>query len=398
MVLKLLLAVVYLVVTFGIALIIGYHGRQLNFLLLLGANQFLISLIFYLRSNISGLLLFKTDSFLSVLDRILMIIFCSLLLWGNITSEPFRIEWFIYIQTLAYSLTALTALGIVIKKSAFKKLSWNRPFFIMIIKKSFPFALLVLLMTFYNRIDSVLIERLLPKVKGAEQVTVYASAFRLLDAANMIAFLFSVLLLPIFSRMIKNRESVEEMVRLSFTLLITIAIVVAVGSFFFSHELMNLLYREHIDESSGVFRLLMLGFVAISTSYIFGSLLTANGSLMQLNIIAACSMIISLTLNIILIPRLMAIGSAYASIITQFLSAFVQIVVAQYLFRFRINIRYLLTLGIFVLGVIGINLLTHRLGYSWLINFSIMLVGSFMFAALLRLLSVRSMINILKHG
>jgi O-antigen/teichoic acid export membrane protein len=268
----------------------------------------------------------------------------------------------------------------------------------MIIKKSFPFALLVLLMTFYNRIDSVLIERLLPKVKGAEQVTVYASAFRLLDAANMIAFLFSVLLLPIFSRMIKNRESVEEMVRLSFTLLITIAIVVAVGSFFFSHELMNLLYREHIDESSGVFRLLMLGFVAISTSYIFGSLLTANGSLMQLNIIAACSMIISLTLNIILIPRLMAIGSAYASIITQFLSAFVQIVVAQYLFRFRINIRYLLTLGIFVLGVIGINLLTHRLGYSWLINFSIMLVGSFVFAALLRLLSVRGLINIIKHG
>jgi hypothetical protein len=40
----------------------------------------------------------------------------------------------------------------------------------------------------------------------------------LLDAANMIAYLFSVLLIPVFSRMIKRKESVEKMVKLSFTL------------------------------------------------------------------------------------------------------------------------------------------------------------------------------------
>jgi O-antigen/teichoic acid export membrane protein len=73
---KLLLALVYFTVTFCVAFIIGYRGRQLFFLLVLGFNQFLISMVLYLRSNISGLLLFRTDSFLSVLDMTLMILFC----------------------------------------------------------------------------------------------------------------------------------------------------------------------------------------------------------------------------------------------------------------------------------------------------------------------------------
>ena len=46
---------------------------------------------------------------------------------------------------------------------------------------SFRFALLVLLMSFYNRIDSVMLERLLPKGTGTTQVAIYAKAFRLLD-------------------------------------------------------------------------------------------------------------------------------------------------------------------------------------------------------------------------
>ena len=51
--------------------------------------------------------MFKTDSVLSVLDRLLMILFCSILLWGHITATKFRIEWFVYSQTAAYGITAL---------------------------------------------------------------------------------------------------------------------------------------------------------------------------------------------------------------------------------------------------------------------------------------------------
>jgi len=135
---KVLLGVVYIMVTFIMALTLGYTADRLKLLALLGFNQFLTSLILYLRSNISGLLLFKTDSFLSVLDRLLMILFCGVLLWGHVTDVPFRIEWFVYSQTAAYLATALAALLIVIKKANFRKPSWNWPFFLMIMKQSFP--------------------------------------------------------------------------------------------------------------------------------------------------------------------------------------------------------------------------------------------------------------------
>ncbi|MCD4746097.1 MAG: oligosaccharide flippase family protein [Bacteroidales bacterium] len=408
-IMKLILAVVYFIVTFSFGLIIGYNPEQLKLLALVGFNQFLLSFILYLRSNISGLLLFKTDSFLSVLDRVLMIIICSVLLWGNVTKTTFRIEWFVYAQTAAYVLTALIALSIVIKKAAFKKLKWNYPFFIMIIKQSFPFAVLVLLMTFYNRVDTVLIERILPGSLGDQQSGVYAQAYRLLDASNMIAFLFAILLLPIFSRMIKMKESVEQIVKLSFTLLITISVIVGIGSCFCNFELMELLYPAHADEtiiiylerihqSGSVFILIILGFIPISTTYVFGTLLTANGSLKALNFITASGMLVSLCLNFILIPKLLALGSAYASVSSQYITAIVQVIVVQYIFKFRINYRYLLVLLVFVIGVILINIFSKQLHFNWMTNFILMVATSFILAFSLKLLNIKAIIGIIKKS
>ena len=116
-ILRFLLAVVYLIVVFAVALIIGYRGGMLRLLFWISINHFLNAFLLYLRSNISALLMFKTDSVLSVLDRLIMIILCSILLWGNVTSVPMRIEWFVYSQTIAYCVSVLVALSIVLYKS-----------------------------------------------------------------------------------------------------------------------------------------------------------------------------------------------------------------------------------------------------------------------------------------
>ncbi len=146
--LKLVLGIFYGIIVFLIGFLWGYRGEQLYLLAWIGFNQFLLSFILYVRSNISGLLLFTTDSLLSILDRVLMILICGFLLWYNFTDIEFTIRWFVYSQTIAYSITLLIALAAVFKKSGRLRLSWNRPFFLMILKKSLPFALLVLLMSF----------------------------------------------------------------------------------------------------------------------------------------------------------------------------------------------------------------------------------------------------------
>jgi len=91
---RLILGVVYFIASMFIAWLCNYSAAQLKMLMFLTFNQFLSALILYLRSNIAGLQLFKTDSILSVLDRVIMIIICGLLLWGNITNTPFKINIF----------------------------------------------------------------------------------------------------------------------------------------------------------------------------------------------------------------------------------------------------------------------------------------------------------------
>ena len=345
--LKFLLAAFYAVVTMSAALLVGYSTRQISMLSVLILNQFLLSFILYLRSNISGLHFFKTDSFISVLDRLLMIIFCSVLIWGNVFEESIKIEWFIFAQTLAYALTAFIALIIVIRKTSFFRITFNMKFNMVFLRQSFPYALLILLMSFYNRIDSVMLERLLPN--GKEQAGIYAQAFRILEAASMFAYLFSVLLLPMFARMLKRKESIEELLKLAALLILVPSIILCVNCWFFNEELMNLMYIEHVESSSGVLSFLMTGFIGISMTYIFGTLLTSNGNMRQLNIMATLGMILNILLNFILIKKFEVSGSAVASMITQILTASSQIIIAKYVFNIRINYKLISLFLLFII-------------------------------------------------
>jgi O-antigen/teichoic acid export membrane protein len=395
-VLRLMLAGLYMLITISAGFIVGYNTLQLTFISILGFNQILISFIMYLRSNIAGLHLFKIDSFISVLDRIIMIAICGMLLWGRTSSsEPFKIQWYLYGQTAAYFITALITLVIVIDKAKLKKLNVSKVFFVMIIKKSYPYAILVLLMTFYNRIDTVMLERMLPD--GNKQSGIYASAYRLLEAANMIAFLFSGMLLPMFARMIKLKQSVEELVKLAFCLLVIPAIVVAVCSFFYQEQIMALLYKEHIAESASLFGILMCCFVPIASSYIFGTLLTANGNLKQLNIMACSGMVINISLNIFLIPIYFANGAASVSLITQLSMALVQIFMVQKFFKFKINYKFIALVGCFIAGTITLTMLSRYFPFGWMLNFIIAASGSLALAIATKVISIKSIFSVLKQ-
>jgi len=409
LVLKLLLFSLYLLFTFSFAFVIDYSPEQIRLLVFLAVNQFLLSFILYLRSNLGGLHLFRTDAMISVLDRILMILICSLLLWGNIVDE-FRIQYFVYAQTAGYGISVIITFLLVVQhaRKRWLRLNWNFPFLLAIVRKSFPFAVLVLLMTFYNRIDSVMLERLLGD-DGARYSGIYAQAYRLLDAANMIAYLFAVLLLPIFARMIKQKQPLEDLVNLSFTLIITPAIMVAVAAFYYNTELMHSLYPMHagetpamfahrIEESARVFALLMACFMVISTTYVFGTLLTANGSLLKLNIIAFAGMLLNVLLNFVMIPVLFSTGSAVASLFTQTLVAVTQVLIVKRMFRFRINYLLLVRLFAFTAGLFLLGFLSRQLPLPWLHGLVAFGVAGIVLALLIPLIRLKQIFALIRYG
>ncbi len=325
--LKFLLSIFYAIIVFVGGAVIGYTSVQFKLLTVLVLNQFLSSFILYLRSNISGIQLFRTDSLLSVLDRSLMILMNGILLWTSITSQPYKIEWFVYSQTLSYAITLVTVLMIVLYHSGKIRLNFSFAAYRKLLRQSYPFAILILLMSFFNRADSVMIERLLSD--GKEQAGIYAQSFRVLDALSQFAVLFAGLLLPMFSRMLRTGEKTEGLVDISSSLLLGVALSVAVAGLFFSEEIIVLMYHSAEMQSPAIFSILMGGFLFISISYIYGTLLTANNNLRQLNILAGITVFLNIGLNLLLIPAFKAYGAAIASISSQAFYAIGQVVLTH---------------------------------------------------------------------
>lgn len=386
--LKLLLGILYFAICSVVGLLMGWQASEFRLLLVLLFNQFLASFILYFRANLGGMHMFRADSIVSVIDRFVVIVICGFLLLDPVTRSSFRIEWLIYSQTAAYLIGASLAFSLVFAKAGIGRIRFDRRYYFSFLRHSLPYALLILLMAIYLRIDSVLLGKLL--VNGKEQAGIYAQSFRIIEILSNYGYLFTLILLPFFSKMIKQGESVEHLTRLSFSLLIVPAIIVAFGCLHYRFEIIDILYNEHVQSSASVFGILIFSFPGICITYIFGTLLTANGSLSQLNTMAFIAVIINLALNIFLIRTYGIIGAAIANMATQLFTSLYQIILAKRIFRFHTNYRFLLRLAVFIVLVATGSLLSSKMPVYWPISLGIFLVSAGLLAFALGLLNIKS--------
>ncbi len=386
--LKILLSVLYMLVVIVSGLCLGYDCWQTKMLFWMCLTQVLSSFISYFRSNITSLMLFKTDSIISVLDRFLLIVVCGFMLWNSRLRQNFSIERVVYAQFLTMLITFLVALSVCLAKTGFVRMKWNKAFGFLLLRDGLPFAVLGLLMACYNKMDSVMLLSLVDD--NGKSSGIYASGFRLVDSANMVSYLFSVILLPLFSKMIKENKKITDVMGAAFHLLLIITTAFVAISLLYSRELMELLYNKHIEESAEVYRWLSFCFVPISMTYIFGTLLTANGSLKYLNIIAGLGMLMNIGLNFILIPLFQQNGAAITSLITQTVTAALQAWLALKIFKVKFDWKYCLKIVFYVFAVaVAAVAVRYALSASWIAKTAVSLVLFVVMAFAVRILSFK---------
>jgi len=394
--LKLGLGIIYTILTIIVALLIGYGSRQFHLLFFFILNQILLSTVHFFRSNISGLGFYRTDSLLTILDRLLLIMICSFLLFSNFITTPFQIEWFVYAQSSSLLLTAVTAGIIVFNKLPYFKLTFNPAFLWLILKKSYPFALAIFLMTIYTRIDFVMIERIL--VNGEKEAGIYASAYRLLDAVNVLGILFAGLLLPMSARLLKEKQSIRPLLRFSLQMLLCGSIILAVATCFFRKEIMFLLYEDASIYSANILGVLMATFMIISAGYIYSTLLAANNSLKEMNRVFIIAVLLNIGFNYYLIPEYGALGAAWATFFTQGFALISQIFIAKK--AFQLNTDFYLIGQFLLLGLLLIFfsfLLTTYANIPWLLSFIFILLLGIGLGFLLNLLKITAFLDLLKE-
>jgi len=238
-----------------------------------------------------------------------------------------------------------------------------------------------------------MLERMLPN--GKEQAGIYAQGFRLLDAVNMFAFLVAGLLLPIFSRLISENNAIKPILKVAGRFLIGISIIVGVGIAINSELTIKTIYTQNVQAASNVFVWLILSFIPLSFSHVFGTLLTANNNLRLLNQMAIFGVLLNVGLNLILIPKIEAQGAAIATITTQSITALFQLILVMRVFKLTIDWNSVTRLGVFTLIYVPLTLLLQdSFDHIWSLITTIA-IGFFLMIAL-KLLHLQDLLNLVK--
>ena len=378
---------IYIVVLGGVGWFLGYRGNSFGWLLWIGLNQALLSAILYVRAGLQGTGAHRSDAWVSISDRTLLLVGMGTLL---ISFEHFRIEWLLGGTTIALALTWAIARWRLLESSKpiappLRSNSVKSSSIAMNLREGWPYALLFLLMMTYHRIDAIMIERFAPS--GAIQAGWYAMSYRLFEAANMIGFLFATLLLPYFSRMLAEKEDIRPLAIAASRILLVGGGAIAWSAWYYPMELLNGFYSMDIEQAAPVLPWLMLSFAIFAQGYVFSTILTARGDLRLLNRLAAGGAALNVALNSWWLlnhadATTAGWGCAIISAITQGLVVAGQMLCSMHAFPGRIwgkIFRALLVHGLLCAAItwISIRFAPDTSWTAWMVLIACLLAGAF---------------------
>ena len=392
--LKIILSALYIFIAFVAGHVFGYPNSYFKLLFILSVYQMLWSLLTYLRAFLRGNQLFKAETIFSVFDKILLILlFIPLLYITDFIGV--NVYFFAIIQVLAVFISLIACLIILLKNKipVFSITGFNLK--LSLVKEIAPFALFTFLVLAYNKIDSVMLEKML--VNGQKESGIYAAAYRLLDASNLIPILFASLFLPVLSKNLLKEKEIARLVKLSFETLMSWSITLSIACWFYRLDLMELLYgAESSDYLASIFGILMFSSPLIVLYYIFSTILTALNQMKILNVIAALGLVLNILLNLYLIPNYQAFGAAIATLISLTFVGF------AYLYFYYRNLKKAIQIQQ-ILKIICLAAMLCLSGFglkhfeiNWIISLSFFLILALFYTFMMKLVSIKSLFNLLK--
>lgn len=357
--LKVILALFYSFIVGLVAWILGY-GDAWHLLIWLVVNNMLVSLIMVFRAGISGMGRYRSEAMISVMDKAFMIMICGFLLFRF---KDFQMQWFVWAQTASLVITLIVAFCISLKFIDRAPGSVTLTPMEVVFKDTLPYTLATLLMFIYTRSDSILIEKLMPG--GTFQVGIYAAGYRLLDAANMIAYLFSPLLIPMYARLMNDRKETIQLIRLSSGIMICMTGFIGMTGFWWGAPIMTMLYKNVDETWILTFRLLILSNIPIGLMYIFSSYLTAVAELRKQNILFIIAVVISISLNLYMIPIYGTVGAAITALITQTFTSAGLVLLGQLQLKEKVDLQRLFNVGIFFVILIAAGWILQSTSFPW---------------------------------
>ncbi len=178
---------------------------------------------------------------------------------------------------------------------------------------AFPFVFISIFYILENRIDVVLLSRL-----GTERdVGFYGAASTLVGALTLIPFAYRTSILPVMSRLYDQAaDSLSQLYEWSFKYLFLLGLPIAVGTTILATPLIMLIFGPAFEPAGPVLRVLVWSLALLFLNVVNSRVMVVADRQDVVARFLAATLVANLTLNVLLIPRLGATGSAVARVMS----------------------------------------------------------------------------------
>lgn len=231
----------------------------------------------------------------------------------------FGIYYFSAIFVLESLLYALFYVHAYQKTRKILKWQFNSDIAKTILKASWPFMLATAFTVIYTRIDQFMIKHFI----DTTSVGIYDAAVRIAEAWY---FVPGAVVTSIFPAIINAKnlgiERYHKRLFHFFTVMFWITLAIALPIYFFSDQIIALLYGSKYAGSEAVLRIYVLSGISYSLTIALSQYLTAEHHEKAVFLSSLFGMIVNIALNLIWIPKYGISGAAYATLVAYTLVLF----------------------------------------------------------------------------
>lgn len=341
------LGVVFLLLTMGIGWVLGYRGYWLVLLAVTAGGLLLTQYILFLRGVLQADQRFNTDAVLSVLERLLLLGLVLVVLPTGLT-----LNRYVGARTVATGLVFLLLVGLVRRfygKVAIRP-RWQQAQ--QVLAASLPLAFITLVYGLNERIDMLMLERL---VSGRE-ASYYAAAYRWVDAVMMYLWTVLPLFFARFAHATDRREEQQQLLWFG-QRIVTVPLLWVVGFALFRGELLFTQFTHstpaEIARMTQCLQLLSLNVLVHAFFAIYSTLLTSTNHEKPVSWLVTVSIVLNTGLNFLLMPRYGALAGAFNTLICAVLVSVGYIWLVPRRTGVRLPWAMLLRLGLGFVGLCG---------------------------------------------
>ncbi len=316
----------------------------------------------FLRGALQAYQYFNLDSFISVLERFLLIFIVATLLYIGITLESY-----VYARLASVLLAFGVLYGVFRRKFERFVLRWDGVQLRLLLKASLPFAIINLVNGINEKIDMVMLERL----ASSREAGIYAGAYRWVDAVMM--YLWTVL--PIFFAKFAahQQELPEQQKLLRFGQIVTSVplIFISLFVFFYGEKLFWQFHNSSVTEIN-LMRLnlqVLFGNVLVHGFFaIYATILTASNWEITVSKLVAFSIVLNVSLNFIFIPVYGSLAAALNTLVSAIFVSGGYLLLLRPKLRITVPTDLILKLGLCTATLCGIFYGLQFLSAIWWLN------------------------------